>query len=260
MRKRILVCFTVVNMMFLTQCGSFHQMAQSSTSGAQGPPGQSATIAVGTTTTGVPGSTAAVTNVGTPSAAILNFLIPQGATGATGKEGIIGPAGPPGESITGPTGPQGEQGPPGPSGTSTGNNLLLAQCGTNVWGKSVPCGGGSLTNQAAVVMQIPVTTSGYYEVHVSAVVQGNMFTTCYSATLSNPQFGFASSTGFIGPMEGSGADWPISISDVIPVASGDSIILSCFVENQGTEYNSSVAAATLTARQVQQVNGQSYTN
>lgn len=43
-----------------------------------GPKGDAATITVGTTTTGEPGTYASVTNVGTTSAAILNFTIPSG--------------------------------------------------------------------------------------------------------------------------------------------------------------------------------------
>ncbi len=52
--------------------------------GATGPSG---TVEVGTTTTGAPGTDAAVTNTGTPSAAILNFTIPRGDTGLTGDNG-----------------------------------------------------------------------------------------------------------------------------------------------------------------------------
>lgn len=60
--------------------------------GPRGPQGP-ATITVGSTTTGEPGTNAQVTNSGTSENAILNFTIPRGETGATG-----------------PTGPQGLQG------------------------------------------------------------------------------------------------------------------------------------------------------
>jgi hypothetical protein len=43
-----------------------------------------ATVTVGTTTTGLPGTTASVTNSGTSSAAILNFTIPRGNAGSGG--------------------------------------------------------------------------------------------------------------------------------------------------------------------------------
>ena len=50
--------------------------------GPRGPQGTAATVTIGTTTTGAPGSQAVVTNSGTSSAAVLNFTIPKGDTGA----------------------------------------------------------------------------------------------------------------------------------------------------------------------------------
>lgn len=50
--------------------------------GPTGPSGP-ATITVGTTTTGDPGTEASVTNVGTSENVVLNFVIPQGPTGPT---------------------------------------------------------------------------------------------------------------------------------------------------------------------------------
>lgn len=58
--------------------------------GNPGAPGTPATIAVGTVTTGAPGDPVTVTNVGTASAAIFDFEIPEGAAGATGGQGIAG--------------------------------------------------------------------------------------------------------------------------------------------------------------------------
>ena len=52
--------------------------------GADGADGDAATIAVGTVTTGAPGSSATVTNSGTTSAAVFDFSIPQGDTGDVG--------------------------------------------------------------------------------------------------------------------------------------------------------------------------------
>lgn len=52
--------------------------------GAKGDPGQAATVAVGTTSTLSPGSSATVTNSGTSSAAVFNFGIPKGADGTNG--------------------------------------------------------------------------------------------------------------------------------------------------------------------------------
>lgn len=80
--------------------------------GATGPQGAAATIAVGTVTTGAPGSAVVVTNSGTPGAAVFDFTIPAGATGAAGEAGATGPQGPQGPAgATGATGPQGPAGP-----------------------------------------------------------------------------------------------------------------------------------------------------
>lgn len=68
--------------------------------GATGSPGAAATISVGTTTTGQPGTNASVTNVGTSSAAVLNFTIPKGAKGDTGATGAPGATGSPGAAAT----------------------------------------------------------------------------------------------------------------------------------------------------------------
>lgn len=68
------------------------------------------TISIGSVTTGEPGTQASVSNSGTNTNAVLNFVIPRGNTGATGATGPQGPAGPQGE-----TGPQGPAGPAGAS-------------------------------------------------------------------------------------------------------------------------------------------------
>lgn len=57
-----------------------------------GPQGVAATVAVGVTTTGAPGSAAAVNNTGTAQAAVFNFAIPAGVTGPVGPTGPSGSA------------------------------------------------------------------------------------------------------------------------------------------------------------------------
>mgnify|MGYP001161875506 FL=1 len=56
------------------------------TNGTNGTDGTAATIAVGTVTSGTP---AAVTNVGTPAAAVFDFTLVTGATGAQGPSGTL---------------------------------------------------------------------------------------------------------------------------------------------------------------------------
>jgi hypothetical protein len=72
--------------------------------GPIGPQGPAATIAVGTVTTGEPGTSVSVLNSGTSGAAVLDFTIPRGTVGQTGA---VGPQGPPG--------PQGVKGDDGAS-------------------------------------------------------------------------------------------------------------------------------------------------
>ena len=54
-----------------------------------GEPGTAATVAIGTVTTGEPGSLAQVTNVGTENAAVFNFVVPKGADGVSGGGSVI---------------------------------------------------------------------------------------------------------------------------------------------------------------------------
>lgn len=58
--------------------------------GVPGRDGQSATIRVGSTTTGNPGTNAVVVNSGTESEAVLDFTIPRGQQGVTGPQGEPG--------------------------------------------------------------------------------------------------------------------------------------------------------------------------
>ena len=86
------------------RCGVF---GPTGPTGPTGPAG-AATITVGQTTTGDPGTQASVENVGTAQNVILDFTIPQGIDGATGPTGPIGATGETG--ATGPTGPTGATG------------------------------------------------------------------------------------------------------------------------------------------------------
>ena len=71
----------------------------------QGPPGEAATVEIGTVTKG---DAASVTNVGDETHAIFDFVLPRGDTGPQGPQGEKGEPG-----GTGPQGPQGERGEPG---------------------------------------------------------------------------------------------------------------------------------------------------
>src|SRR6056300_1495442 len=101
---------------------------------APGPPGDAATIQAGTTTTGLAGTSASVTNSGTTSAAVFDFTIPKGDQGIQGIQGI-----------------QGNQGIQGPSGTITVGTVTTV---TNSSGASVTNSGTS--ENAVLDFNIPV--------------------------------------------------------------------------------------------------------
>ena len=61
--------------------------------GVQGEAGMAATISVGIVSTGEPGTQASVTNAGTDSTAVLNFVIPRGEKGEPGPKGETGATG-----------------------------------------------------------------------------------------------------------------------------------------------------------------------
>lgn len=62
-------------------------LAQAGSVGPTGAAGTAATVTVGTVTTGAAGTAATVSNSGTSAAALLNFVIPQGAPGSPGSGG-----------------------------------------------------------------------------------------------------------------------------------------------------------------------------
>jgi hypothetical protein len=93
--------------------------------GATGATGSAATIIVGSTATGAPGTSAAVTNIGTTSAAVFDFTIPQGLKGDTGATGLTGPQGPIGSTgATGATGAQGAKGDTGDTGATGSSGVV----------------------------------------------------------------------------------------------------------------------------------------
>lgn len=69
-----------------------HWSVVNNSRGRKGDPGGTSTVSVGTVSTGAPGSSATVVNVGTPSAATLNFSIPRGNPGLNGSNGTNGSA------------------------------------------------------------------------------------------------------------------------------------------------------------------------
>lgn len=163
--------------------------------GGTGGSGEAATIAVGTVTTGDPGTSASITNVGTSSAAIFDFVIPRGNTGTTGATGATGATGPQGETgpagATGPQGPQGETGPQGIQGIQGIQGEPGPQGEQGIQGETGPAGatgpqgpqgdpGPQGTAGTAATITIGAVTTGSAGTNVSVTNSG----TSTAATLN----------------------------------------------------------------------------
>lgn len=123
--------------------------------GPTGPGGAAATIAVGTVTTGSPGTNVIISNVGTSTAATFNFTIPRGDTGASGAG--TGNVNGPGSSVVGHI-----------ATWANGSGTLLADGGV------VPS--GTVTSAAMTVPTglavsgSPITTTGTFAVTWSGII------------------------------------------------------------------------------------------
>ena len=73
---------------------TFEELTDEQRATLKGPKGDAATIALGSCATGEPGTEVVVTNSGTSSAAVFNFVIPRG------NDGPQGPQGKPGKGLT----------------------------------------------------------------------------------------------------------------------------------------------------------------
>ena len=84
----------------LTVTGNLTAPATDGGGSSSGEAGTAATIEIGTVTTGEAGSSASVTNVGTKSEAVFDFVIPKGDKGDKGDTGPQGPKGEKGDTGT----------------------------------------------------------------------------------------------------------------------------------------------------------------
>lgn len=105
--------------------------------GPQGPAGQAATIQIGSVTSG---DAPAVTNSGTETEAVLDFVLQQGPAGPQGPKGDPSPQGQ--EGPQGPKGDTGEQGPAGAKG-DPGEQGPQGPAGPSKQGVAVPDVSGS---------------------------------------------------------------------------------------------------------------------
>ena len=118
--------------------------------GATGAAGTAATIKVGTVSTGNAGSAVSVTNSGTSSEVILNFVIPKGDKGDQGQQGDIG--------LQGPPGPQGMKGATGAAGTAA--TIKIGTVTTGAAGTEAQVTNSGTTSAAVLNFTIPQGAKG----------------------------------------------------------------------------------------------------
>jgi phage gp45-like len=174
--------------------------------GATGPAGAAATIAVGTTITGTPGSSAAVTNTGTSAAAVFNFTIPAGLTGATGPQG--------------PTGATGPQGPPGTSGAITGTSGGIPYFGSS----------GAMASSALLATNMLMVGGGAGNAPVSSLVWNTNNAGALVGTFNNAPSPAA--TGILL----NGADGFAAYVQVSTYQNGAAILPSIYLQNANGTY------------------------
>ena len=198
--------------------------------GATGATGMAATVQVGTTTTGAPGTNASVTNAGTESNAVLNFVIPAGTTGATGANGATGADGTAATVQVGTT-----------TTGAPGTNASVTNAGTEsnaVLNFVIPAGttgatganGATGADGTAATVQVGTTTTGAPGTNASVTNAG---------TESNAVLNFvipAGTTGATGANGATGADGTAATVQVGTTTTG-APGTNASVTNAGTESN-----------------------
>ena len=170
--------------------------------GAPGADGQAATITVGTTTTGSAGTNASVTNTGTSSAAVLDFVIPRGADGAPGADGADGAPGADGQAATITVGTT-STGNPGTSASVTNSGTSSAA----VFNFVIPRGadGQNGTNGqdgapgAAATITVGSTTTGGAGTNASVTNSGTSSAAVLDFVIPKGDTGDTGATGPTGP-------------------------------------------------------------
>ena len=184
--------------------------------GAPGADGKDATIAIGTVSTGAAGSEAAVTNTGTPSAAVFNFTIPRGDTGARGAQGEPGAPGANGQD--GAPGADGKNGATFTPSVDTNGDLSWSNDGNLPNPETVNLRGAQ--GEAATVQVGQVTT----------LPAGSQATVTNSGTNQAAVLNFGIPTGATGADGTDGAAATIAVGEVTTGAAGT----QASVTNSGT--------------------------
>jgi len=192
--------------------------------GTLGPKGDAGTIAVGTVTTGAPGSSATITNSGTASSATLNFTIPRGDVGATGATGSTGATGAAATIAVGTTttGAAGSSATVTNSGTSSAAtfNFTIPRGDTGATGATGSAG-------PANTLTVSGTTTGAAGSSASVTVSGTSPNQSLAFTIPRGDTGATGATGSTGA---AGAAATIAVGTTTTGAAGS----SATVTNSGT--------------------------
>ena len=189
--------------------------------GATGATGMAATVQVGTTTTGAPGTNASVTNAGTESNAVLNFVIPAGATGANGADGTAATV----QVGTTTTGAPGTNASVTNTGTESNAvlNFVIPAGATGATGAN----GANGADGTAATVQVGTTTTGAPGTNASVTNTG---------TESNAVLNFVIPAGATGANGATGADGTAATVQVGTTTTGTPGT-NASVTNTGTESN-----------------------
>jgi hypothetical protein len=197
-------------------------------------------MAVGTVTASAPGGPAVITNVGTPSNAILDFTIPRGEQGTQGIQGIQGIQGVQGvPGVKGDKGDKGDQGIPGASGVAFATAPIFYDSGTKTVSisvdpnfNSVTVGGGLASfNQYELFISDGISTN-YLSMSDGLVLQsgnGILFPDSTLQTTAFPGFaGYALQSWVTAGFAVKAAGQPVS-----------GTVGQVLTKNSGTNYDSS---------------------
>lgn len=196
--------------------------------------GGSTSITIGTVTTGAPGSSATVTNSGTPEAPVLDFTIPRGDVGATGATGA---AGADGKSLRSGSGaPSSGLGVNGDFYIDTDTNRLYGPKTSGSWGGGtsiVGPAGATGPQGAAATVSVGTVTTGAAGSSVSVTNAGTSSAAVFDFTIPRGDTGNTGATGATGPQGSTGPQGPaatISVGTTTTGAAGS----SASVANSGT--------------------------
>ncbi len=170
------------------------------TGGPPGPAGTAATVQVGSTNTGAPGTSAVVLNSGSTTAAILDFTIPKGDKGDTGEQGEPGAAGAGSGDVIGP-------------GVAVVNNHVVTWDGTT--GTAIKDSGATLTGTNTGDQTITLTGA------VTGSGTGSFATTIPAASIAYAKIQNVSATDRLLGRQTSGAG---SAEEIVCTAAGRALI------------------------------------